>query len=341
MKKLYLTYCFYSTILIAHAQSVSVTELINYSHYSVNKFENAVERKGFIPQSKENGSVVFAYPIESNEQAKEPVRSITKYIGKETSDVLFEKLSKAEWDELKKNLVEEGFDTDNLDTIEEEIVYQKKNYTVTVFKNVDAMTDKTCYNVHVQTKNLPKAKEVRYAEDLLQLSSHEYLATVYGEANVQKDVYINLDGKRQACSVLFPGTTSEAVFIWNDPKSYRNLYSLHLGGHSYTESSLQYKRPVLQNKWVTRQGFYSGMSLHELDRINGKEISFYGWDWNRGGTLADGNKGNIDFDKVGFILSCLNCNDDAYTGDKVNTSKSALDQNKRIHASTIVLYGSK
>jgi hypothetical protein len=152
-------------------------------------------------------------------------------------------------------------------------VLQKDNFLVnTSIEIKDSTIFFTCL---LERKELPKAKDIIYAEDLLSVSSHEHLCLLFGEANVKKDTFYYSPTEINKCSILFPNTNREVVFIWNDETNYRKTAFLVIGGNSKPNSSSNFNRPIEQNVWRSRQGVYSGMSLAELQNLNGKEVRFY------------------------------------------------------------------
>ena len=58
--------------------------------------------------------------------------------------------------------------------------------------------------------------KIKYAEDLLQFDSHEFLTSFFGKQNVKKDLYYFSEKELQKCSVLFSGSRYQVVFVWGD-----------------------------------------------------------------------------------------------------------------------------
>jgi hypothetical protein len=189
----------------------------------------------------------------------------------------------------------------------------------------------------LERKELPKAKDIFFAEDLQSVSSHEYLCFLFGEANVAKDVFYYSATETNKCSILFPNTNSEVVFIWGDETNYRNPAFLMIGGNSKTNSSSNFNKAVEQNAWRSKQGVYPGMSLAELQNLNGKEVRFYSWDLEQGGMLVPKNTGQLDFDRLNIVLSCLNCNESGFQQVNTIASNKAVLENKKIYVSTMII----
>ena len=317
-------------VTTAECQSFSFTEMVNLTNYNTSKFNNYVSKRGFKPQEQEDNFTKYIF-LDNKETTAE--KCITKYNSTNPYIVSFDRLTAAEYADLKQKINAEGFTEGVLKGAEDTVLYQKNNITIYAVNE----RNENYYNLTVENKSLPKAKDIRYAEDLLALNAHEHIAAVYGTANVVKDVFITPDGKERNCSVLFPNSSREVVFIWSDEANYRNTQLIRIGGNAHTKSAQNYERPVMQNYWLSNQGIYIGMSLKELDKLNGNEIDFYGWDWNSGGTLASNNNGNLDFKKISLLLSCFNCSDGRYKRNKINSSTVALEEDRKIHVTTMVI----
>ena len=92
------------------------------------------------------------------------------------------------------------------------------------------------------------------------------------------------------------------------------------------------------NKWRSTQGIYLGMTLRDLEQLNGAPIEFYGWDSEQPGIVSPKNKGKIDFKKLGVQLNCLDCNEDKYySKNNLLNSTEILQQNGRVYVSMLIL----
>lgn len=317
-------------VIKANCQDFTFTEMVNLTNYKTSKFDHYVSRRGFKPQEYESNCTKYIYGDPKEESAE---KYITKYNSVNSRTLSFEKLSDNEKSSLVQKIKENGFVEGILKGNEDTLLYQKNNLSIYIVNKKKG----NYYNVVVENRLLPGAKDIKYAEDLLALNSHEQIAAVYGSENVVKDVFIASNGKEQKCSVLFPNSSLEAIFLWQDEKNYRNIQVIRIGGSAHTEGSLNYSKPVEQSSWLSKQGIYIGMSLKELDNINGNEIDFYGWNWNSGGTLTKNNNGRLDFKKISLILNCFNCADADYRRNKINSSTTALEEDRKIHVDTMII----
>lgn len=214
-------------------------------------------------------------------------------------------------------------------------VYQKRN--ITIQPRVKKEEDKDVYSFIIEKKKLPQAKDIVHVEDLLKINSHEYLAAVFGVNNVKKDVFYFSEKEVNKCTILFPNTSMQAIFIWNDEVNNRDISLLIIGGQFSVGNEMNY-RSVGQSKWRSLNGIYQGMSLKELSQINGGNINFYGWDNEEGGFVVPEKQGQIDFKKTGIKLTCLDCNEDKfYSNSDIIPSSAVLKENRRVFVSAMIL----
>ena len=70
-------------------------------------------------------------------------------------------------------------------------------------------------------------------------------------------------------------------------------------------------------KWKLPYGLKVGMSLQELEAINGKPLSFYGFEWDNGGLVFDWNKGNLETKNISCMLGYKGNMLPEFVGDQV------------------------
>jgi hypothetical protein len=138
--------------------------------------------------------------------------------------------------------------------------------------------------------------------------------------------------------VLFPNTSQQVIFIWKDEKNRRDLAFLLIGGQLRTQSSQSYHKQVEQNIWQTRHGLYAGMSLRELQKVNGGNLTVYGWQTDQPGVLTEKNEGAIDVKRTSVVLDCFDCNEDGYySKSSILNSEDLMLEGRRVYVSTIIV----
>jgi hypothetical protein len=311
----------------------SFQSLVGFTNASKDQFQTSISRKGFKHATEENDSNSYY----KNYKKKSFEKLIRRYDQDRYDSVIYQTSWLQEFLDLNQQLQDAGYATSNGDMVMDNVfsVYQKRN--ITIRPKIKKEDDKTLYSFVIEKKEMPQAKDIVYTEDLLKINSHEYLAAIFGADNVRKDIFYFSEKEVNKCSILFPNTNMQAIFIWNDEINNRDISLLIIGGQFSTGSSMNY-RTVEQSKWQTKNGIYQGMSLKELYQLNGGDIKFYGWDREEGGFIVPEKKGNIDFKRTGVKLTCLDCNEDQYYSKSgVLTSSAVLKENRRVFVSALVI----
>jgi hypothetical protein len=210
-----------------------------------------------------------------------------------------------------------------------------------VYLTIENVDDRNWYAIKAERKNLPNASAIRYAEDLLQINSHEYLTTVFGEQNVKKDLFYFSEKEFNKCTILFPNTSVQVIFIWEDEVYNKNISFLILGGQLGNNNNVIYNGNEF-HKWRSSQGVFLGMSLKELQELNGRDVDFFGWETDQPGHVSSVNSGKINLKNIGIQLNCLDCYKDAfYSKNDIINSKSILKTNSRAMISTMIILPQK
>lgn len=153
-------------------------------------------------------------------------------------------------------------------------------------------------------------------DSLLNFDSEKALKKVFG-ANVKRSIGYYPEGMGEyANTLLFPETKNEVEFVWEDD-------SAHFCKLAYISIAGQ------QTDWKTKEGITIGTRLKELEKLNKKPFTFYGFDWDYSG-LTSWEDGHLDQRKVFVNLDYppdINSDDlDALLGDREFKSNSKLAQ---------------
>ena len=311
----------------------SFQSLVEFTNVSNQQFEAYVSKKGFRHSIIESDTNVFY----KNYKKKSIEKLIKRYDQDHSDSIVYQTTWLQEFLELNQELQDAGYATSQGDMVMDNVfsVYQKKN--IIIQPRIKKDEDKTLYSFIIEKKKLPQAKEIVHVEDLLKVNSHEYLTAVFGVNNVKKDVFYFSEKEVNKCSILFPNTSMQAIFIWKDEMNNRDISLLIIGGQFSAGNAMNY-RAVGQSKWKSVNGIYQGMSLKELYRVNGGDIKFYGWDREEGGYVVPEKQGQIDFKKTGVKLTCLDCNEDRYySSSDIIPSSAVLKENRRVFVSAMVI----
>jgi hypothetical protein len=325
--------------LQAQKSEFTIKELVLFTSIPTNKFSGYISRKGYKLQPEYTSIIGEAAPAYFKTSKDKSIQKLVgRYDKNDTAAIFFQTNSKTEFDELKIDLKDDGFEPEAVDTSAGELPTFYQRSDVLIYPVVKKDEDKTTYGFTIEKKQLPKGNEILYAEDLLQLKSHQYLASVFGVNHVKKDVFYFSEKEINKCSVLFANTSLQVIFIWKDGKNNRDIAYIMIGGELRSKSSEGFEKAIEMNKWRSKQGVYLGMSLRELEKLNNGVVKFFGWESEQPGIVYPKNKGSLDFQKLGVQLNCLDCNEDKYySKTELINSTDVIQQNGRVYVSTLVL----
>ncbi len=161
-----------------------------------------------------------------------------------------------------------------------------------------AVTLASCKNTR-NTQNTGAPADRFVIENLTAHSSND-LKRIYADANIKEDVGMFDEGtEERAYTILFPDTEDELHITWDNAGKTR-LHDIR-----YTE----------KGKWKSNTGIKVGTTYEELNRLNGKEISFYGFGWDYSGAVV-WNDGKFENSNIFVFLEGNSIPGDFY-GDHI------------------------
>ena len=322
---------------------LTLNDLFTINLLEAPKFDAYILQYGFTESGREYEGDTVVHLFSGKRIINEPGKLITainrlisKYelngesmLGYQTDDF-------NEFLQIKQQVKKAGFFCyANDSTVSSGLLYQKEDMTIYTF--IKDTAGAKLYGLRLKQKILPKAKSIRFAEDLLQFTSHEYLVYVFGEKNVKKDVYFFSENELVKCSVLFLNTNRQAVFLWKDGENNCTLLNLLIGGQQMLKSSMESNDFVAQNIWRLKNGMHAGMTLYELRMLNGQDFKFYSGNTDHTGTVLSDITGNVNFDQQGVILGCMNCRDPKFLSTAVMSAEEAISEQRILFVLSIVL----
>lgn len=314
-----------------YSQKLDADDILDLVNCPLKKLDNTMHKKGFVYGGRENyhdsAAIVF------NQRKPDSTRKQIHYFQVYNCGLInFQTTSLDEISQIKEVLIKDHYFFDAKSKTDTSL-FQKGDMVVSFTSHPEDSV--ILYSCQVHKQILPKLKDISFGEDLLQFKSHEYLATVFGAQNVKKDLFILSAHKTVPCTVLFPHTRMEAVFIWEDGNNYRKLVAVRIGGDPQTQLSLQYPSSIEQNTWQFKNGLYVGMSLQELQQFNTHTVhsaSSYG-------RFVQNNE-TSSVNNTALVLSCLNCGDSQYVKADFNNLPDVAEERK-IYLSTIILFSNE
>lgn len=325
------------------AQVYCALNLLESSSVPKQKFESYVSKKGFayLGSSYKSDTVARDFNFRGVGKKKKTdsvQRAVTIFTTKEDFCFTYRTCSSKEFEKIKNDIKDEGFYCNNEEATlnaGNSLLYQNNDLTVKISsKTVDTLTE---YSFLIRKQILPKPKEISFAEDLSVFNSHEYLRFYFGDKNVKKDIYYLSEKKIGKCSIIFPNTSRQVVFLWADEVNNCNLLKMYIGGQLMAESSMEYDQNVAENLWRLKSGVRAGMSLYQLRILNDAAFNFNAGNSPTTGMVSTDSTGKINFKKENIILGCMNCNDAAFYKKAVINSDEAIEEERILFVHTIIL----
>ena len=324
------------------SQSLTIDDLVKLASLSPQNYDDQLIKKGFPVKRRciaEENTMGFTF-YEKRKPVPDSItveRSIDLYKKGDTWNIAFNTSSIDEYmkgrDELKA--MNFCFNPASDTGTTAPLLFQRKAITVRTMVGKDEKAG--LYTFLITRKEIPARAGIQYAEDLLRFDSHEYLVSCYGEMNVKKDVYVFSANESKKCSVLFPNTDAQAVFIWEDEANYRKISYILISGTLSTPTAKEYNGSFSQNKWELKNGIYQGMRISDLLRLNSNDFIFFGNQSEYAMMVEPKVTGSINFKWIGIGFNCFNC-DRAGILDKQKVSASdAVNNNLAMHVSCIMI----
>ena len=109
-------------------------------------------------------------------------------------------------------------------------------------------------------------------DDLLKFDSEGELKAVFGKAVMHsRGAYPEGMGEYPN-TLLYSGTSNRVEFVWEDTTRCSKLAYIEIYGQ--------------RTAWKTKEGITLGTTLKELERLNGKPFTFFGFDWDYSGATS-------------------------------------------------------
>ena len=342
MKRLLLLIIFIFTVVNSlWSQSFSTDDLIDLANTPLTGIDHFMKKKGFQVATSSSDSAAhearYIIHLKKKSRYDGPERIVDISMGTDCKYFSLYTSSPAEYIDGKKYLVKSGFFYDKTrnagDTTA--MLFQKGNVDI---EATPRFTDDTVVSYCFTLKQKKIPSKIRYAEDLLQFDSHEFLASFFGEQNVKKDRYYFSEKELRKCSVLFSGTRYQVVFIWKDQDNLDDLLYIVVPHQLPTESGRDNNNVMGSNEWQFKNGIYPGMNIKELLRLNEKDFGIFGNKSELAYMVKPAEEGKINFRKTVVVLSCSSCDDiKIFNQDEV----SALDIVKKdvpMYVNDVLIY---
>jgi hypothetical protein len=347
MKKL-LSLLLIVSCVSAHSQVITTDDLINITSLSDKKLSSYMSKLNFAQTARnvEEGAVVNEFFYNNK---KNPTDTIMRFVsgyrrGKITGSI-FQTSSYEEFYRMLYQFKAKGFIGGNprADSLfrydstfrDTSTFFQKEDMTINTKEEIK--DDIKVYKIVLEKKPVPTGNSIRFAEDLLLFDSHENLVALFGSSNVRRDMFYFSQQDSSRCSVLFPNTPRQAIYIWDDQVQDRVITFLMIGGGLRPKGSSDFDQSMALNSWRSYSGLSTGMRMAEMLRINEMDFNFFGSSSEFALMVVPEKKGNIDFKKLGITFGCLNCSGSPLMKKEKISAEAAIAAGLQLYIVSMVL----
>ena len=326
----------------AHSQSFTVENLVTLASLQSQNIDHFMKKKGFAAySSKLAGDTMearFSAKIKANKKDIEPKRAVEIYLQDDSKYFTLHTSSLDEYLDGQRSLIKSGFFYDDKKDVSKEplMLFQKGNITIQATSGAEDGIPQ--YNFKLQVKKMPST--IKYADDLVQFDSHEFLVGYFGKQNVKKDLYYFSEKELRKCSVLFGGTRYQVVFVWEDESNLKKILYILVPHVLHTAGAEKDSAIIGNNEWQFKNGIYPGMAIKELLKLNEIDFDIYGKTSELAFMVKPVENGKIDFNKTAVTLSCNNCNDIKMFSQPVVSALDVAKKDLPMYVNDVVIYPS-
>jgi hypothetical protein len=333
-------YCLLSAA--ASAQVFSADELLGFASYSDKRFENFITKKGFIPSGHflQSDSIIDTWDMIPNPgDSLSPFvhRRVTRSQRQQVTDYIYQTSSIQEALGALREMQKSGFVvSDSNWSMEKPLLLQRREWIVLAEKiQEDTLT---YLQIRWRQEPLPMRQRIRFAEDLLQFHSDEYLAAYFGRDNVRKDQFYFSETEIHKCSVLFPNQPNQVVFVWQDNDAMRDILQIMIGGGIRTENVTGYSGVMDGNGWRLQSGLRTHMRIEQILESVGKDLHFFGRPNPLYLSLTPESSRALGLQNMAIVLECINGAGAELLDQETVSVQEAIRQGLRLHVGMIVLW---
>ncbi|MGY5850724.1 hypothetical protein [Salegentibacter sp. F14] len=161
----------------------------------------------------------------------------------------------------------------------------------------------------------------KFVIENLQNYSSQALKSEYPDANLKEDVGMFEEGTvERAYSILYPDTPNELHITWKD-EDRTEVHDIRFDA---------------DGKWKSSEGIRIGTTYDELNRLNEKEISFYGFGWDYSGAVM-WNDGELENSGLRVFLAPQNEAGNEFYGDRLIKASPEKIEALDLKVETIIL----
>lgn len=163
--------------------------------------------------------------------------------------------------------------------------------------NFESKSDKNDDEEKIECSDI----EIKYLEDFAQFENHKQVEDFFGKENVEESEVWRAEGTiLYPVTILDDGKSYSTVIYWNpDKKEHQDFQHVESAYSSYTLNGNDAEEGG--NSYPTRVEMELGMTLSDMEVVNGDEFTFFGMAWDYAGSVID-----LDsrFDNYSFTVGC-------------------------------------
>ncbi|MCR6721241.1 MAG: hypothetical protein NVV59_13375 [Chitinophagaceae bacterium] len=263
-----------------HAQVFTVDDLLGFTDFSSKRFDGYITKKGFVSSGHflQSDSAIDTWdmiPPPTDSSKTFVHRRVSRFQSPRMIDFAYQTSSIAEAMATIKQMQSKGFTiSDSNWNMQKPLLLQRKEWIV----KAEVLKEDTLTYVELrwQKQHLPAAKKQFYVDDLLKFNSDEYLAAYFGRDNVRKDRFYFSAQEVNRCSVLFPNTPNQVVFVWDDNEAQKDILQIMVGAGMRTESVDGFDGVSANNMWRFASGITTHMRLEQILNSVDSDLYFFG-----------------------------------------------------------------
>ncbi len=122
-------------------------------------------------------------------------------------------------------------------------------------------------------------------------ATEDSLIALLGAENVLRDTIYIAEGDFDIGTTLYKNTANQAQILWADKRRFALPESVLIRPARDEDNNLL---PGPAPKWVTSTGLKIGMSLRNVEKLNSRAFTLYGFGWDYGGLSAGWRGGRLE-----------------------------------------------
>jgi len=318
----------------AQVHPLSVGDFESLVSLNYKRTSSFLEQKGFrvAPGFSYNASA-FIYNPKSQGKADSVYRAVTDFERQKDNSFIYKTGSRPEYQAILSELRSNNFWESEKEN--GSLYFQRKD--ISIWVSAVQEDSSSLYEFKVLRSALPALSSVRYAEDLARFDSHEHLASVFGEVNTVRDSYYLDEKNARKCTVLFPNSSRQVIFIWKNQETMAGLAYIMVGGSLRTNGSKVFNQSLPLSDWQFECGVRIGMTLEEVRKLNEKDFEVFGKLSEFQGAVVPSSNGAIDFRKTGLQFQCLNCYSGSITNSEKIKASAAIGEGLQMHLVSVLI----